>query len=281
MKKFSTIIMAIALVLGLAYCKKQETPATPDADINWVRITMRVEGGGRDMDTVFPGTGAVVYENGDIIYVGNDTVYRGKLVYQDGMFSGLVADPIVGKHLDFYYLGELTSSNRLPLVNGKDSLAINRTKSFTVSIANQLSGLNILSYGQSTEPFINETTAYTCMLENKCGLVRFILPEVPSTTNDTVTISGMKTTAVVIFAPQNAGITTTETTGVVTLHKHIGSDPKERWAILLPQGETEATVTYYIDGDSGPIEQTIQIHLPAIEANSFYNGYQVIPVKSL
>ena len=119
------------------------------------------------------------------------------------------------------------------------------------------------------------------MLMNQCGLVRFMLTQAPSETNDTVTISGMKTTATIYFDVDNPGITTTDTTGVVTLHKHIGSDPVERWAILLPQGETDATVTYYIDGDSGPIEQTIPIHLPAIEANSFYNGYQVISVKSL
>ena len=281
MKKFSTIIMAIALVLGLAYCKKQETPDTPDADVNWVRITMRVEGGGRDMDTVFPGTGAVVYQDGDIIYVGNNGLYRGKLEYQNGTFSGLVCDPEPTDYLHFYYLGELTPSNRLPLINDKDTLAINRTRSFTVSIADQLSGLNILSYGRSTEPYINDKTAYTCMLMNQCGLVRFILPQAPSETNDTVTISDMKTTAKIYFDVDNPGITTTDTIGVVTLHKHIGSDPVERWAILLPQDETDATVTYYINGDCDPIEQTIQIHLPAIEANSFYNGYQVVPVKSL
>ena len=289
MKKLSTIIMAIALVLGLAYCKKQETPDTPDADINWVRITMRVEGGGRDMDTVFPGTGAVVYENGDIIYVGNSGKYRGKLVYQDGMFSGLVADPKTGDYLHFYYLSGLTPSNFSPFFHDKDSLVPNTTIQFKINIADQLGELPVISYGHSTEPYINDKTAYTCMLMNQCGLVRFILPQAPSTTNDTVTISGMKTTATVYFGVGNPGITPTNDIGVVTLHKSkyyfIPNDPdnhpKERWAILLPQDETDATVTYYIDGDSGPIEQTIPIHLPAIEANSFYNGYQVIPVNSL
>ena len=293
MKKLSTIIRAMALVIGLAYCKKNETPATPatpDADINWVRITMRVEGGDRDMDTVYPGTGAVVYENGDIIYVGNNGKYRGKLEYHNGEFSGLVADPKTGDYLHFYYLSGLTPSNFWPLYKEKDSLVPNTTIQFKINIADQLGELPVISYGHSTEPYINDNTAaYTCMLENKCGLVRFILPEVPSTTNDAVTISGMKTTATVYFGVDNPGITPTNDIGVVTLHKSnnyfISNDPinhsKERWAILLPQGETDATVTYFIDGDSGPIEQTIPIHLPAIEANSFYNGYQVIPVNSL
>ena len=289
MKKFSIIIMAIALVLGLAQCKKQEKPDTPVAVDNWVRITMRVEGGDRDMDTVFPGTGAVVYENGDIIYVGNTGKFRGKLEYHNGEFSGLVADPKTGDYLHFYYLSGLTPSNFWPLYKEKDSLVPNTTEQFKINIADQSGELPVISYGHSTEPYINDKTAYTCMLMNQCGLVRFMLQQAPSETNDTVTISNMKTTATVYFGVDNPGITPTNDIGVVTLHKSnnyfISNDPinhsKERWAILLPQGETDATVTYYIDGDSGPIEQAIPIHLPAIEANSFYNGYQVIPVKSL
>ena len=197
MKKLSIIIMGIALVLGLAYCKKQETPDTPDADINWVRITMRVAGGDRDMDTVYPGTGAVVYENGDIIYVGNNGKYRGKLEYHNGEFSGLVADPKTGDYLHFYYLSGLTPSNFSPFFNGKDSLVPNTTIQFKINIADQLGELPVISYGHSTEPYINDKTAYTCMLMNQCGLVRFMLPQAPSETNDTVTISDMKTTATV------------------------------------------------------------------------------------
>ena len=241
------------------------------------------------MDTVFPGTGAVVYENGDIIYVGNSGKFRGKLEYQDGMFSGLVADPKTDDYLHFYYLSGLTPSNFWPLYKEKDTLVPNTTTQFKINIADQSGELPVISYGHSTEPYINDKTAYTCMLMNQCGLVRFILPEAPSDTNDTITISGMKTTATVYFDVDNRGITPTNDIGVVTLHKSknyfIPNDlinhPKERWAILLPQDETDATVTYYIDGDSGSIERTIQIHLPEIKANSFYNGYQVIPVNSL
>ena len=270
MKKLVVFFAIIAFVLGLAQCKKKETPVTPDTPVavdNWVRITLSV-GGGRDMDTVYPGTGAVVYQKGDIIYVGNNGLYRGKLEYQNGTFSGLVADPETDDYLHFYYLGKLTP-NPAP--------RINETTDFTVSIADQTSELNVISYGRSTTKYINETTAYTCMLKNKCGLVKFMAWPTPSTTNSTVTISGMKTTATISFDAVNPGITPNDATGEnITLHKLRGSDPAERWAILLPQDETDATVSYINGATGNPIEQTIT--LPEIKANTFYGGYSGIPV---
>ena len=275
MKKYSIIIMAIALVLGLAYCKKQETP---DADVNWVRITMRVEGGGREMDTLYPGNGAVVYQNGDIIYVGNKGKFRGTLEYQNGIFSGIVCDPVNTDYLHFYYLSGLTPSNFWPLYHEKDSLVPNTTEQFIVNIADQSGGLPVISYGHSTTKYINEKTAYTCMLENQCGLVKFRIWPSPKE-NTPVTISGMKTTDTISFDSINPGIIPTNETGVVTLHQLSGTDASERWAILLPQDSVpEATLSYTMENDK---DTTQTISLPAITPNSFYNGYPVVPVKSL
>ena len=227
MKKLVIFFVTMAMVLGMNQCKKNETPASTDTPVvsNWVRITMRVGGGGREMDTVYPGTGAVVYQEGDIIYVGNNGLYRGKLEYHNGAFSGLVADPVSDDYLHFYYLGKLTPS---------PAPRINETTDFTVSIANQTSRLDVISYGRSTTKYINEKTAYTCMLMNKCGLVKFMAWPTPSTTNSTVTISGMKTSATISFDAVNPGITPNDATGEdITLHKLSGSEPAERWAILL------------------------------------------------
>ena len=117
---------------------------------------------------------------------------------------------------------------------------------------------------------------FICMLENKCGLAKFMAWPTPSTTNSTVTISGMKTTATISFAAENAGITPTDATGDMILYKVIDSDPAERWAILLPQDEKDVTVSY-INGITGnPIEQTIT--LPEIKPNTYYGGYHGISV---
>ena len=269
MKKLIIFFVTMAVVLGMNQCKKNETPVSHDTPVvsNWVRITMRVRGGGREMDTVYPGTGAVIYEEGDIIYVGNNGLYRGKLEYHNGSFSGLVADPEETDYLHFYYLGKL-KPNPAP--------RINETTDFTVSIANQSATLPIISYGHSTTLYNNGISAYVCMLENKCGLVKFMAWPTPSTTNTAVTISGMKTTAAISFG-ENPGITPSDATGEVTLHKVNGSDPAERWAILLPQEEVAAArVSYHVDNVENPIEQDIT--LPAIEPNCFYGGYHGISV---
>ena len=78
MKKISTFIMALALVLGLSQCKKQETPATPDAEGNKVYISVKANGSNDgNRYEVYGETGGGVYEDYDKIYVGNGSQYLG------------------------------------------------------------------------------------------------------------------------------------------------------------------------------------------------------------
>ena len=52
MKRFSIIILAAALLFGMAQCTKQETPATPNDDGKCVHITMKVGDG--DKYNIYP-----------------------------------------------------------------------------------------------------------------------------------------------------------------------------------------------------------------------------------
>ena len=113
------------------------------------------------------------------------------------------------------------------------------------------------------------------MLENKCGLLKFRAWPAPSDSLSPVTISGMKTTAVISFDTINPGITPKDATGeVITLHHVSGTDAAERWAILLPQ-EAHETMVSYVSGNQN-ITKTIS--LPTIKANTYYGGYNGIPV---
>jgi hypothetical protein len=271
-------IITVALVLGLGQCKKQEmpvTPETPEVEGNQVYISVSVNGGSKHI--VYPESGVYFFETGDKLYVGNHGYYVGTLEYSAGVFSGTIEinDTCAAAYQDylhFYFIGGAYTDTLL-----KTPSATNPTRSFEWSIADQTSKLPILSYGHSTQKYTNQTTAYSCMLENKCGLLKFRAWPAPSTTTDydTVKISGMKVKAIIDFA--NPGITPADTIGEVKLHHVSGTDAAERWAILLPQEGHVTTVSYYINNvNPSPYSQTIS--LPVIKANTYYGGYNGIPV---
>lgn len=243
MKKISTIIIAMALLFGMAQCKKQETPATPNAEGNEVYITMKVGGGDRHI--VYPGTGAVVYGNGDVIYVGDGSKYLGTLSFNDGVFGGTITEPAVGDYLYFYFLGGLTITPSAT------------TTSYTVNIANQSQKLPVLSCGRSSAPYSTSNTTYSSMLENKCALVKFGLT---TGTSDAVSVAGMRTGATINFNNPESPIVAKGSTGSITL-KSEGST--EKWAILLPQNAvSNANVT--IGSGSG-----FTVDVPATTANGY------------
>ena len=276
MKNISTLLIALALILGLSQCKKKVAEITPAAtpEVNGNLVHIRVNAGHGDKHIVYPESGAYVFQNGDKLYVGNHGYYVGTLEYYNGAFSGDIEinDTCAAAYRDylhFYFIGgAYTGELYTPS-------ATDPTRSFEWSIADQTgSKLPILSYGHSTRKFTNQTTAYSCMLENKCGLVKFWAWPTPSTSNTLVTISGMKTTALIDF--ENPGITSTDDFGEVKLHKISGSDPAERWAILLPQSSVEEDTVSYKDAENHDVVQTI--YMPTIKANTYYGGYNGISV---
>ena len=275
MKSTNTFIIAAVLLLGLSQCKKKELPETPEVEGNQVHISVSVNGGSKHI--VYPESGVYFFQDGDKLYVGNHGLYVGTLEYSAGVFSGTIEinDTCAAAYRDylhFYFIGgAYTGTLNTPSMTDP-------TKSFEWSIADQTGDkLPILSYGHSTQKYTNLTTAYSCMLENKCGLLKFRAWPAPSTTTDydTVKISWMKTTALIDF--ENPGITSTDAIGEVKLHHVSGTDAAERWAILLPQEGHETMVSYYINNDN-PSPYTQTISLPVIKANCFYGGFNGIPV---
>lgn len=257
MKKLSTLlIIAFALVLGLTQCKKKvDTIATPSDLGKTVYITVNVGDGDRHI--VYPGTGAVVYTDGDIIYVGDGSIYLGSLEYESGKFSGTINEPAEGDYLYFYFLGGLTPS-ATPVAG--------TTTDFTVSIANQSSKLPVLSFGRSTSTYTTSTATYGCTLLNKCGLVKFVPA---AATSEPVRVHGMKTTATINFA--NPGITPTNATGTITLYPEPGSNAK--WAILLPQDEVSNP-----EGIIGKYACTME-SVPGVTENMYYTSVNMDAAK--
>ena len=229
MKRLSTIIMALALVLGMSQCKKQETPATGNITPTnpGVRITVNVgDQDGKDNNGekhhIAPQYGLFSFSSDDVLYVGHNGKYVGMLTFNGACFDGTIHPDgtVTDKPLHFYFVGNAA-------VTG--TLTEGETTSLSISIANQSANLPVLSYGASKQTYSDENTSYSATLRNQCALVRFDLQHQG---DYEVTLSGVPTQATVDFA-NNAITPNTNTTGNITLYGESGNT-MYRWAILLP-----------------------------------------------
>ena len=247
-----SLCLAAALLLGLSQCKKQETPITPptpEETEEGIHITLDVEDGSRHV--VIPGTNTAVvnYSFGDKIYVGDGSKYIGTLTNTGSTggtsshFEGTILSPSSDR-LHFYFVGGLSTG---PLTKGT-------TTSFTVDISNQSSNLPVLSYGNA--PYAADATSYTCMLMNKCALVKVgLLFDTESTVKliNNNTDVNIKTKASISFdhhIPSNpseeffASINPftevdVDATDDITLYSESGT---AKWVILLPHNEVTTSV---------------------------------------
>ena len=260
MKKLAIFVAALVLALGLAQCKKQETPDTPNAEYNWVHINMKVNGGERY--NIDPNTGTAGFTNGDKIYVSNDGKYRGVLTYSNGTFTGDLAyddqNPMdTDDNLHFYFFGGTNLDN---ITFNKPTLF--QTTLDGVDISVQSERLPILSYGKSTTPYSNSSTTYSTTLENQCALVEF-------TTNRilkewALRFEGINNRVNINFADHTF---TPCHNGNITLYTE---SPTRRWAILLPN---EDSVTVNVNA-TGYIEKNITI--PPVKKNDFLHGENAV-----
>ena len=189
MRKYNFILMAFALLLGMAQCKKE--PATPNGDNNGgVRITLKVnDGESGEKLNVYPATGAVIFTQGDKIYVGNNGKYVGTLTFDNGLFQGTINDDLCSTtdYLHFYFVGNKPTSPATLTAS---------TTTYTVNISDQSTGLPAISYAPSTAKYSPSTTAYTAKLLNKSALVKFV-PSVA--TSQPITVSGLNNKVQIIL----------------------------------------------------------------------------------
>ena len=169
MKRFSTIVMALALVLSLSQCKKNEQNNAENQG-EAVTITLDVSGASTSTTTdgsrviVNPATGTVDFENNDQIIVASGGKYVGALTYNGSLFTGAISNATEGYPLQFYFLGNVTPA---------ETLTSGVTESCSVVISDQTEHLPVISAAPSNENYTASTTDYTAQLLNKCALVKF------------------------------------------------------------------------------------------------------------
>ena len=255
-RKGTALLLACVMLLGFTQCKKEQT--IEPVQNEGVRITLDVDSGNNGSKVIVNPTGhtdpnyaTVTFENGDIIYVGNNGKYCGYLEHNGTNFAGTVNPESEDDYLHFYFMGNKGA----------------KSQPSSVSITDQTSKYPVISYARSKTLYNSEVSTYSAKLQNYCAIVRFTTTNI----NVPITIEGMNNTVTVNFAANNAATSTTGEPyafsktgdGEITLHAESST---ERWAILLPQGEV-TTAMAYADGYVSNSTFTV----PAIAANTYHS----------
>jgi hypothetical protein len=255
MKRMTYFVMALALVLGLAQCKKEKLE-TPQNEGNSVMITLDVKGDNNAKVDVDPPD--VTFGTGDEIVVACNGHYVGTLKHNGTKFSGLIENATPGEHLYFYFFGNVS-----PQYFGPNQ------SNCTVYIGDQTGELPVVSMGRSKETVPSEPSGsnYTAILQNKCSLMKFNVTT-PSTAP--ICISGMNNFVTVRFNRSGDdgfidGFKYSQVyDGVIKMHG-VTTGNTETWAIVLPQPSVAARDAYTEDGYIGT--------RPAIEGGIGSNQY--------
>ena len=255
MRRMTYVMMALALVLGFSQCKKEQTPANTTTE--GVRITLDVNGNkSTDGSKVQVTPPSVAFESGDQILVASNGAYVGTLTHNGRQFEGDITDPVEGKPLYFYFLGN------------KQGTVANGATELTVNISDQTNELPVISMGKSTVEYSADVTSYTSRLYNKCSLMKFNVTT-PSTA--AICITGMNNTVTVDFSnPTDEGFTYGKD-GDGLIKMPAKDENNVTWAIVLPQdalaeGE-DGSVYTADDAYAGTRPQ-----MDAIEMNTFLNA---------
>ena len=257
MRRMTYFVMALALVLGFTQCKKEQ----PIEQNEGMRITLTVDGGNNGSRVIVDPTNSgannyasVTFENGDVIYVGNNGAYCGYLEYNGSTskFEGNVNPTSTDDYLHFYFMGNKGA----------------KSEPTSVSITDQTSKYPVISYAHSKTLYNSGVSTYSAKLQNYCAIVRFTTTNI----NVPITIEGMYNTVTVDFDANNAATSTTGEPysfsktgdGKITLHAESNTD---RWAILRPPGAV-TTAMAYADG----YISSSTISVPEINANTYHGG---------
>jgi hypothetical protein len=241
MKRMTYFVMALALVLGLAQCKKEQIEPQNEGDV--VMITLNV---GSDASTGSATDGSkaevtpphVSFEEGDTILVASGGKYAGYLTKNETNFSGGIPaeNLVVNEPLYFYFLG-----NKIKMA----TLTSGSTQECTVNISNQTDypHLPVIAMGRSIDPqtgkilkYVSGMTSFTSCLYNKASLMKF---NVTTSSTAAICITGMNNEVTVNFNPETEderfeyGM---DGDGVIKMHG-VTTENTETWAIVLPQDE--------------------------------------------
>ena len=269
MKRITYFVMALALVLGFAQCKKEKLE--PENEDNQVMITLNVGGGnnGSRAEVVPPHVNFKVH---DTILVASAGKYVGYLEHNGTRFSGFITDPVEGHPLYFYFLGNKADVSGL--TEGSSTTCTVNISDQTYQTENPT--LPVISMAPSNETYPSDGNHYTARLHNKCSLMKF---NVTTPSTDPICITGMNNLVTVNFA-DTIGTTNgfsydKEGEGIL---KMAGGSSVERWLIVLPQDALEETGEAFSEDNA---YFGTRPKLPAISAGQYLNGGVAMEISTV
>lgn len=235
MSKGTALLLAGLMLIGITGCRKKTVEPITNVVEDEVFITVRVNGGSR---TDITSAGAIVFEDGDKLYVGNDGKYKGYLHYSNGAFSGSIKTngTSTDDFLHFYFMG----GNLNPTISGTR---------YTIMIDDQTGSYPVIAYGKSTAKYYG-AGAYTTTLENKCSLIKFNV-DTPSESN--IYLKGMLNKVTIDFS-DNSIAYAKEGDGAIRMRAKNASN--ETWAIVLPQTDLTGAGEAMTNGYTGSWDKT-------------------------
>lgn len=194
MKKFSVMMMALALVMGMTQCKKEQPEQQLiDPEGEKMNITLTLDNSDAKADVVPTGDIAYVnYKTGDEIWVAYKGKWLGKLsctsassgTYKFNGDLSIATSTFTNGTIDdngtysesiplmFYFFG-----NKMPVAA---STATDNTE-FVIDLSDQSGTLPVISYAPSVQTFSTTTADYTVKynsLKNQCALVKFTMENI-------------------------------------------------------------------------------------------------------
>ena len=278
MKKLTVFVAALVLTLGLAQCKKEQTPTNNGGQS--VFITLNV-GGGASTGSAADGSRVLVdptgnngeysyatvdFEENDQILVAYDGAYVGTLTHNGSQFAGSISVTQNGDQpLHFYFLGN------------KQGMLEDGATTCTVNISDQTTKYPVISYAPSNEVF-NGEGSYSAKLMNKCSIMKFNVTAPDAVSNDPIFIAGMNNKVTVHFDTPNTVDNGFEYgrdgQGLIKLPS-VATESTETWVIVLPQAEvTNAKAIIMAYGG------TVDFTVPAITSNKYYSEGVDVPTIS-
>lgn len=262
MKKLNVLLLVTVILLGVTQCKKKVDTIAPVVEGKKVDISLKT---GKSRVIITPhGTYATVdFEDGDIIYVGNNGKYVGNLVYYEDnqQFRGTITDPVESDYLHLYFFGDCAPGG---------TITVGSTTKFTVNIADQVTKTPVVSYAPSTIKYDSDINSYSAVLQNKCALMKLNVttssssPIIIKNMNHSVTIDLSK------YDETDNGFTygTASWTNDTYRDFAVPGGSGEKWLVVLPQDELAEGIEGSVYSEDGTYYGT-RPAIPEIIPNTF------------